>query len=332
MKKMILCMLSLILTAGVSAGFAADAKVLKIAGVQRVMPTYSGQMKFAEIVNKKFAGRYEFKVFADNSLGDDVRATEGTKIGTIDMVATSSSPLVGLVPQLAVLDLPFLFPNEKAADYVLDGVVGAELDALLQKQGLKVMTFYENGYRQLTNSKHDVKSPSDLKGLKVRTMENPIHLAAWRALGANPTPMPFTEVFTALQQGTIDGQENPIPTIYGSKFYEVQKYVTLSGHVWGPHVFLMNKKLWDSFSAADKKIIIDAAKESVKFQRAMNRKKNTDLVAELKKNGMSVTVLTPAQLKVFQDAVAPIYKQFEDKIGKDIIAKVKAEIAKSQKK
>jgi tripartite ATP-independent transporter DctP family solute receptor len=139
------------------------------------------------------------------------------------------------VTEFNVFDLPFTVPNEKAADAIFDGPIGAKLATALEAKGIKLLAYYENGFRQLTNSAHPVKSPADLKGLKIRTMQNPIHLEAFRAMGANPTPMPFSEVFTALQQKTIDGQENPIPTIWLSKFYEVQKYVSMTGHSTSAH-------------------------------------------------------------------------------------------------
>jgi len=158
-------------------------------------------------------------------------------------------------------------------------------------------------------------------------MENPIHLAAWRALGANPTPMPFSEVFTAMQQKTIDGQENPIPTIYLSKYYEVQKYLTLSGHVYGPHLLLINKKLFDSFPAEDQKVILEAAQESAKYQRDINRKMNSDLLDKLKEVGMTVTIPTPDELKAFQDATKPVYDEWIPKIGKDLVNEFQAAAA-----
>ncbi len=285
MKKIV----ALVSTLAVLAGTAfaegnkeAAAKkpvVIKISnGVNELHPTYLATKKWAELVMQKLPGKYDIQVYANAQLGDDVRATESVRMGSLEMVATSASPLAGLLPQLMALDLPFLFPNEKAADAVLDGAVGQKLAADLEPKGLKILAYYENGFRELTNSAREVKSPEDLKGLKIRTMENPIHLAAWKALGANPTPMPFSEVFTAMQQKTIDGQENPIPTIYLQKFYEVQKYVTLTGHVYGPHILLINKKLFDSFPAEDQKVMLEAAKESALFQRATNRKMSSDYV------------------------------------------------------
>ena len=302
--------------------------VLKISnGVNESHPSYLAGLEFKRILESKLPGKYDVQVYANAQLGDDVRATEAVRMGTLEMVATSASPLTGLVPQFNVFDLPFIITNTKAADAIYDGPVGAKLAALLEPKGLKLLAYYENGFRQLTNSVREVHSPADLKGLKIRTMENPIHLAAWRALGANPTPMPFSEVFTAMQQKTIDGQENPIPTIYLSKFYEVQKYITLTGHVYGPHILLINKKLFDSFPAEDQKIILDAAQQSAVYQRNLNRKMNSDLLDKLKEVGMTVTVPTVEELKAFQDATKPVYNEWVPKIGKDLVDEFQATAA-----
>ncbi len=323
---------SLVLYAGGSSekpkAAAKPATVLKISnGINEQHPTYLACKEFEKMVESKLPGKYDVQVYANAQLGDDVRATEAVRMGTLEMVATSASPLTGLVPEFNVFDLPFIVTSEKAADAIYDGPIGAKLAALLEPKGIKLLAYYENGFRQLTNSVREVKSPADLKGLKIRTMQNPIHLAAWRALGANPTPMPFSEVFTAMQQKTIDGQENPIPTIYLSKFYEVQKYVTLTGHVYGPHILLINKKMFDSFPAEDQKIILEAAQASAKFQRETNRKMNRDFIAELKKAGMVVTELTPEQVKAFQEAVKPVYDEWIPKIGKELVAEFQAAVA-----
>ena len=306
MKKTAIFVLTIAFVIGLAADQAlAQPKVLKISnGVNELHPSYLAGKKFGEILAARLPGKYTVQVYANAQLGYDVRATEGVRIGTLEMVTTSASPLTGLVPEFNVFDLPFIIPSEKAADAIFDGPIGAKLAAALEPKGIKLLAYYENGFRQLTNSAHAVKTPADMKGLKIRTMQNPIHLEAFRAMGANPTPMPFSEVFTALQQKTIDGQENPIPTIWLSKFYEVQKYVTLTGHVYGPHIFLVGKKLWDSFPAADQKVIAEAAKESAVYQRALNRKMNKDFVDELRKAGVTVTELTPEQHKAFVDAVA----------------------------
>ena len=341
MKRTWILMVALLAVVVLAAGPAlAQPKVLKISnGVNEQHPSYLAGKKFGEILAAKLPGKYEVQVYANAQLGDDVRATEGVRMGTLEMVTTSASPLTGLVPEFNVFDLPFIITSEKAADAIYDGpigaklaaaLIGAKLGAALEPKGIKLLAYYENGFRQLTNSVREVKAPADMKGLKIRTMQNPIHLEAFRAMGANPTPMPFSEVFTALQQKTIDGQENPIPTIWLSKFYEVQKYVSLTGHVYGPHIVLINKKLFDSFPAEDQKIIAAAAQESAIYQRTINRKMNSDFVAELKKAGNTVTELTPEQKKAFQAAVAPVYATWEPKIGKALMDEFKATVEKAK--
>jgi len=332
MKRTAIFVLTLALAIGLMAGQVfGQAKVLKITtGLTEQHPVYLANKKFGEILAAKLPGKYTVQAYANAQLGDDVRATEAVRMGTLEMVMTSSSPLTGLVPAFNVFDLPFIVPSEKAADAIFDGPVGAKLAAALDAKGLKLLAYYENGFRQLTNSAREVKSPADMKGLKIRTMQNPIHLEAFRAMGANPTPMPFSEVFTAMQQKTIDGQENPIPTIWLSKFYEVQKYVSLTGHVYGPQIMLINKKLWESFPAADRKIIAEAAQETAVYQRALNRKLNTEFVDNLKKAGTTVTVLTPEQHKAFVDACASVYANWEPKIGKTLVDEFRAAAAKAK--
>lgn len=332
MKKTAVCFLTFVFVIGLAAAQVfAQPKVLKISnGVNEQHPSYLAGKKFGEILEEKLPGKYEVQVYANAQLGDDVRATEAVRMGTLEMVTTSASPLTGLVPALNVFDLPFIVPNEKAADAIFDGPIGAQLAADLEAKGLVLLAYYENGFRQLTNSVHEVKSPEDLKGLKIRTMQNPIHLQAFRAMGANPTPMPFSEVFTALQQKTIDGQENPIPTIWLSKFYEVQPYVSLTNHVYGPHLLIIGKKLWDSFPPEDQKVIAEAAKESAVYQRALNRKMNKEFVGSLRDAGIIVTELTPEQHQAFVEAVAPVYVEWEPKIGKDLVDKFKATVAEAK--
>jgi TRAP-type transport system periplasmic protein len=320
MKKIIILMGVLSLVFALSVHAETKKTIIKISnGLNNLHPTYLGCVEFKRIVEQKLGDKYEVQVYSDAQLGDDVRATEAVRMGTLEMVATSASPLTGLVPEFNVFDLPFIITSTKAADAVFDGPVGAKLAKLLESKGFILLAYYENGFRDVTNSVRAIKSPTDLKGLKIRTMQNPIHLAAWRALGANPTPMPFSEVFTAMQQNVIDGQENPIPTIYLSRYYEVQKYVTLSNHVYGPHILLINKKLFESFPPNDQKIMREAALASAKYQRSLNRKLAKDNIAELKKNGMIVTELTPQELAEFKKATLPVYTEWEPKIGPALV-------------
>ncbi|HZK84578.1 MAG TPA: TRAP transporter substrate-binding protein, partial [Desulfosporosinus sp.] len=284
-----------------TAPTSANAKVIKVSiGVNEVSPLYLGMKKFGDLVKEGTKGKYEIQLYANAQLGDDIKATESVRMGTLEMTPPSTSALTGIDNKLMVFDLPFLFPNAEVADKVLDGPIGQNILDGLSAKGLKGLAYMENGFRDVTNSVREIKSPADLKGLKIRTMENPMHLAAWKAMGANPTPMPFSEVFTAMQQKTIDGQENPIPTIYLQKFNEVQKYATISNHVYTPFIVLFSQKIWDAMPKEDQAIFQQAALEAKDYQRKVSRDMVKDQVGKLRTAGMTVTELTPAQLKVFQ--------------------------------
>lgn len=309
-----------------------EKKVIRVSiGLNDASPEYKGLEKFKELVAKGSNGRLEIQIFPSAQLGDDIKTMTALRAGTLEMSGPSSSPVATINKKWMVFDLPFLFPNEQVVDKVLDGPFGQKMLDSLQAHGLVGICYMENGYRQMTNSKREVKSPDDVKGLKIRTMENPVHLAAWRKLGANPTPMPFSEVFNAMQQKTIDGQENPNTTNFLQKFQEVQKYSTLSKHVYTPFVIMYSKKLWDALPKDDQAIILKAGKEASVWQREYNRKVDAEAVQGLEKAGMVITRLTPDQQKAFMDATKDIAAQFENDIGKDTIAEVKAEIAKYSK-
>jgi tripartite ATP-independent transporter DctP family solute receptor len=337
---LVVLMVTLALLTGCSSGGdkkpvakeAAAKKVIRISiGLNEVHPEFLGLKKFKEIVEGKTNGRYDVQLYANAQLGDDVKATEALRAGTLEMTGPSSSPLAGISKELMVFDLPFLFPNTKVAYQVMDGPVGQKILDSLEAKGLKGLAYWENGFRHLTNSVRDVKDPADIKGLKIRVMQNPIHMATWKAMGANPTPMPFSEVFTAMQQKTIDGQENPIPTIYLSKYNEVQKYATLTGHVYTPHMLLISKKVWDTMDKEDQKIFQDASYVARDYVRQISKEMNDSQVGKLREAGMTVTELTPAQLKVFQDSVKPVYDEFADKIGKTLVDEMQAEVVKANK-
>ncbi len=304
--------------------------VLKISnGINEAHPTYLACKEFEKIVESKLPGKYDVQVYANAQLGDDVRATEAVRMGTLEMVATSASPLTGLVPEFNVFDLPFIVTSEKAADAIYDGPIGAKLAALLEPKGIKLLAYYENGFRQLTNSVREVKSPADLKRTEDSHHAEPHPSGCLESVGCQPHSDALQRsIHRHAAEKPIDGQGKPeFPTIYLSKFYEVQKYVTLTGHVYGPHILLINKKMFDSFPAEDQKIILEAAQASAKFQRETNRKMNRDFIAELKKAGMVVTELTPEQLKAFQEAVKPVYDEWIPKIGKELVAEFQATVA-----
>jgi TRAP-type transport system periplasmic protein len=276
---------------------------------------------FAREVEKRTGGRYRIQTFYSGALGAERESVEGVQLGTLDLTLTSTGPLPNFVPEVAILDIPFLFRDYAHARAVLDGPIGQELLAKFPPKGMIGLAWAENGFRHMTNSKRPVSQPEDLKGLKMRTMENPIHIEAYRQFGILPTPMAFTEVFTALQQGTVDGQENPLSVITSAKLDQVQKYLSLTGHVYSPAIFLMNKPQWDKLSDSDKQAFVDAAKEGVKVNRARVDEDERRAVADLRGKGMNVVEnLDKAR---FQAVLAPVYADFGKRFGQANIDRIR---------
>jgi len=276
---------------------------------------------FAKEVEKRTNGRIKVQPFYSGSLGGERESIEAVQLGTQELTFTSTGPVPNFVPETRILDIPFLFRDKAHAHLVLDGPIGQELLAKFDAKGMKALAWGENGVRHMTNNKRAVNAPEDLKGLKMRTMENPVHIAAYKGFGIITTPMAFPEVFTALQQGTVDGQENPLSVIMSAKFDQVQKYLALTGHVYSPAVFLMNKAAFDKLSAADKQIFLDSAKEAVKANRARVAEDDAKGVAELRSKGMQVVEVDKAK---FVAALAPVNADFEKQFGKANIDKIRA--------
>ena len=246
---------------------------------------------------------------------------ESAQIGTLDLVVTSTGPVGNFVPEVAIVDIPFLFKDYEHARAVLDGPIGQDMLKLFPAKGIEALAWGENGFRHITNSKRPINTPADAKGLKVRTMENQVHMTAFRQLGVLPTPMAFTEVFTALQQGTVDGQENPIPVITSSKFAQVQKYLTLTGHVYSPAMILMAKSTYDGLSADEQKMFKEAAAVAAKAMRDKVAAVEANGVAELRAAGMEV--ITDVDRTKFQEALEPAYAEYSKKFGKDKIDQIR---------
>ena len=247
--------------------------------------------------------------------------TEALQLGTLDLTMTSTGPVPNFVPDIAILDIPFLFRDYAHARAVLDGPIGQQMLQKFKAKGIHALAWGENGFRNMTNSRHPVNGPDDLKGLKMRTMENPVHIQAYRAFGIIPTPMAFTEVFTALQQGTVDGQENPLSVITSAKLDQVQKYLTLTGHVYSPALILMSKAQWDRLSDADKQAFDEAAKEAVKANRARIDDDEKKAVADLRAKGMQI-VEHPDKAK-FQAALGPTFTEFGKRFGQENIDRIR---------
>jgi tripartite ATP-independent transporter DctP family solute receptor len=260
-------------------------------------------VKFKEVVEKESNGSIKIKLYPDNQLGDDRVVIETTQFGDIDIGVSSTSPLATMYPNFYLFDAPYLFLNNEEAYAALDGEVGKEILDGLESIGLKGLTFWENGFRNFTNDKIAVRKPEDVKGLKIRTMENEVHIAAWKALSANPTPMAFTELFTALQQGTVDGEENPLGIIDANKFAEVQKYVSITQHVYTPYLVTMNLDKYNSLSDNQKAAIQKATEESTKLQREASQKYEAAILKDFEAKGVTVLELTSEEKAVFQKVV-----------------------------
>jgi tripartite ATP-independent transporter DctP family solute receptor len=275
----------------------------------------------AQEVEKRTKGRIIIKNFYSGSLGGERESIESVQLGTQELTGTSTGPIPNFVPAVRILDIPFLFRDKAHARAVLDGPIGDALLKEFDSKGFKALAWSENGVRHMTNSKRPVNVPDDLKGLKMRTMENPVHVAAYKGFGIITTPMAFPEVFTALQQGVVDGQENPLSVIMAAKFEQVQKFMTLTAHVYSPAIFLMNKATFDKLSAADKQAFIDAAKIAAKAQRARVDQDDANGVAYLRSKGMNV--IENVDKAAFVARLAPVFAQFEKDFGKERIEAIR---------
>jgi tripartite ATP-independent transporter DctP family solute receptor len=283
---------------------------MKLASTQPMDHPYMvGAKKFADLIKERTKGRITIKLYPSNQLGKGEREmTEGIQQGAIDLLVTSTGPMGGFSPSINILDFPFLFRDFKHVDSVLDGKIGRKLLDDFEKADIKGLAFWENGFRHLTNNKVAVKNVGDAKGLKIRTMENKVHLAAWKDAGLNPTPMAWGEVYTALQQKVIDGQENPVAVYYSSKFWEVQKNFSLTAHVYSPSPFLMSKKTFDAMPKTDQALFVKTAMEVAKFQRKINRDAEEAKLKEIASHG--VTVVRDVDRESFKKAMAPVYEAF----------------------
>ena len=291
-------------------------------GIAEDHPVHDGVNRMQEVLTAKSGGKMKITSFWGGSAGGDLQATQALRAGTQEMVVTSTSPLVGIVKELGVFDLPFLFANEKEADAVLDGPAGAALSKKLEEVGLINLAYWENGFRNLTNSKHPVAKVEDFVGIKLRVMQNNIFLDTFKTLGTNAVPMAFPEVFTALETKTIDGQENPYVTILTSKYYEVQKYLSKTRHAYTPFLVLYSKKMFDALSKDEQAALREAAIEGQKVQRAVIRAADGKALAELGKLGMQVNDIAPAEQKRMFEKVKPVYDKHSATIGVETINSV----------
>lgn len=319
-------------TGGSEKGGIQERTIKAGIGLNEDHPEGQGLKKFKELVEKKSGGKMKVQNFYSATLGDDQKMTEALQGGLQEVTIPSTSPLVGMIKEYGIFDFPFVFNTEEEAYSVLDGKVGQELLKKLPEHKLIGLGYWENGFRNLTNSKHPVKTAEDFKGLKIRTMQNEVHLDAFKKLGANPTPMAFSEVFTALESKTVDGQENPLATIKSSKYDEVQPYLSMTKHVYTPFVFLVSKQFWDKLSKEEQKIMRDSAQEAGKYQRDLNRKENEKALEDLKKAGMKVNEVSDAEKEKMKEIVKPVTDKYAKKFGQDLVDEMMSEVEKARKK
>jgi tripartite ATP-independent transporter DctP family solute receptor len=273
-------------------------------------------VKFKELVEKNTKGEITVALFTDAKLGDERTLLERMKMGIVDSAIITTGPIINFVPSYGVIDLPFLFRDPDHAYKVLDGSIGQKLLADVESQGWKGLAFGERGFRNLTNSKRAVKSPEDIKGLKIRVMQNPVYVDSFKALGANAVPMAWTEVLTALQQGTVDGQENPLNVIMAFKLYDIQKYLSITRHAYAPAAILMSLATWKKLNSAQQGIVKKAAQDAAEFERAWDNKMESQWLKDLEAKGMTVS---KPDLKPFLAAVKPVYEQYTPKYGKNLL-------------
>jgi len=313
---------ALISMLAMSTSALAASVVLKLGHIAEPTNPYAmGADKFAELVKEKSKGDIEIKVFPSSQLGAQKELIEGLIYGTVDMTLTGTAELGTFQPQMALFDMPFLFKDRAHAYKALD-TVGMELGKPLEAKGIKLLGYMENGIRHLTNNTRPVKSPADMKGLKIRVMNNKVYVEMMKSLGASPTPMAFSELYSAMQQGTVDGQENPSAHIFTKRFYEVQKYASLTGHAYAPEPVLISMASWKKLTPAQQQIIQSAADDAIAWQRKLSTDKDTEFWNKIKATGKIEVI--EVDRKPFIDATATVYKDLAKTVGQANIDKVRA--------
>lgn len=303
-----------------------QAKELKIGYALAEESHYgAGARAFEKVVTDGLGDAFTFRHFPSSGLGGEREVLEGIQLGTVDATIVSSGTLSNFVPEAGVFDVPFLLRDLTHARAVLDGPIGQEMLTKFEPVGMVALAWGEQGFRQITNNRNAISTPDDLKGLKIRTMENPVHIKAWEALGAAPTPMAWPEVIPALEQGAIDGQENPLSVIVSAKLNEVQKYLTLDNHVYSPAMVIVSPALWASLDDNGKQVFREAAAASAKAMRDYVEDVEKTGVETLTAAGMEVNALTPEQAAAFRAALDGPYKDYESQFGKELMDAIAAQ-------
>jgi tripartite ATP-independent transporter DctP family solute receptor len=309
-------------------GAQAQALTLRLA-TQTLAGTaqYDGAGKFAELVAKKSDGKVAIKVFGDGALGGDLQVISALQRGSVDMSLMNASLLNGVAKEFTILDFPFLFDSEEEAYSILDGPIGQKLIDLLPAKGMVGLSYPELGFRHIHNSKHPVTGIEDLRGLKIRAVQTPIYVDTLNALGANAVPLPFPELYHALEKKVVDGATDPLVTIDVLKFYEAQPYLALTGHVYNPQIFLVSKATWDKLSGIERTALQDAANDARDFERKLSQERNLQALERLKRR-MQVGVLSPQEAAKMHEAVRPVIRKYTQVVGEELVNETSAALAK----
>ncbi len=334
MKSLRRALLAAAVTAAVATPFAALAQDIKPRlirfgyGLNENSNQGRAVKLFAEQVEKASGGKMKIRAIGAAALGPDTQMQQALIGGAQEMMVGSTATLVGITKEMALWDTPFLFNSAKEADVILDGPIGQKVMDKLQEKGLVGLVYWENGFRNLTNSKRAVTKVEDLDGIKLRVMQNNVFLESFKTLGANAVPLPFSELFSALETRTVDGQENPYNTILSSKFYEVQKYLSVTNHVYSPWIVTVSKKWWDGLSKDEQKVLMDAAKASRDFERKDTREEAARALGDLKAKGMQINELTPAETARMRDKLTRVNATIATNVGMDLWKDTQSALAK----
>lgn len=334
-RRTLLAATAAALLAAPLAGMAQDAKTRLIRfgyGLNEQSNQGRATKFFADEVAKASNGKMRLRAVGAAALGSDVQMQQALIGGAQEMMVGSTATLVGITQEMALWDTPFLFNNTQEADAVLDGPVGQKVMDKLQEKGLVGLVYWENGFRNLTNNKRPVTKVEDMDGIKLRVMQNNVYLDSFKTLGANAVPLPFSELFSALETKTVDGQENPYNTILSSKFYEVQKYLSVTNHVYSPWIVTVSKKWWDTLSKDEQKILLDAAKKSRDFERKDTRAEAAQALADLRAKGMMINELSPAETDRMRARLTQVNASIATGVGQALWDETQAELKRLRAK
>jgi len=325
----VLCTLAALLAAGAVQAQDFKPRIVRF-GYGLVEDSNQGRAVrlFAKEVEKATGGKMKVRGIGNAALGSDTQMQQALIGGAQEMMVGSTATLVGVAPQMALWDTPFLINDTREADALLDGPVGDKVRATLEPKGLVGLVYWENGFRNLTNNKNPITRLEDMNGIKLRVMQNNVFLDSFKALGANAVPLPFSELFTALETKAVDGQENPFNTVVSSKFYEVQKYLTVTNHVYSPWIITVSKKWWDGLGQHEQKVLMDAAKKSRDFERKDTREEATRALADLKTKGMQINELPAAEVARMRGKLTQVHASVANGVGQDLWKQTQDELAK----